>query len=129
MKTLLKQLIFSKYVLVNKIILEQRMKEKGMCGKFGNWLHNFLSGREQHVIANNVKYFATEVTICVPQGKVLGPLLFLLLLDSISDINISGVIRPLLMTKEQKSNKKQKRTWKHSKMILKSYSNDNQRTI
>jgi hypothetical protein len=60
-----------------------------------------LSGREQHVIANSVKYFATEVTICVPQGTVLGPLLFLLLIDSISDINISGEIRPLLMTQEQ----------------------------
>ena len=45
------------------------------------------------MIANNVKSFATEVTSGVPQGTVLGPLLFLLLIDSISDINISGVIR------------------------------------
>ena len=69
------------------------MKDKGICGNLGIWLHNFLSGRVQHVIANNVKSFATDVTSGVPQGTVLGPLLFLLLIDSISDINISGVIR------------------------------------
>ena len=78
---------------VDKGILGKRMKEKGICGKLGIWLHNFLSGRVQHVITNNVKSFATEVTSGVPQGTVLGPLLFLLLIDSISDINISGVIR------------------------------------
>ena len=99
MKTLLKQLIFSKYVLVNKRILEQRMKEKGMCGKLGIWLHDFLSERVYYVIPNNVKSFATEVTSGVSQGTFLGPLIFLLLIDIISDINISGVIRPLLMTK------------------------------
>ena len=55
---------------VDKGILGKRMKDKGICGKF-----------------------ATEVTSGVPQGTVLGPLLLLLLIDSISDINISGVIR------------------------------------
>ena len=78
---------------VDKGILCQRIKEKGICGKLGIWLHNFLSGRVQHVIANNVKSVATEVTSGVTQGTVIGPLLFLLLIDSISDINISGVIR------------------------------------
>ena len=78
---------------VDKGILCQRMKDKGICGNLGIWLHNFLSGRVQHVVANNMKSFATEVTSGVPQGTVLGPLLFLLLIDSISDINISAVIR------------------------------------
>ena len=42
MKTLLKQLMFSKYVLVNHGILGQRMKEKEICGRLGIWLHNFF---------------------------------------------------------------------------------------
>ena len=57
------------------------------------WLHNFLSGQVQHMIENNVKSVATEVTSGVPQGTVLGHLLFLIFIDRISDINIRGVIR------------------------------------
>ena len=42
---------------VDKGIVCQRIEEKGICGKLGIWLNNFLSGRVHHMIANNVKYF------------------------------------------------------------------------
>ena len=73
-------------------ILCARMREKGIHGKLGVWIHNFLSDRKQFIIANNVKSQQSEVISGVPQGTVMGPLLFLMLIDSIGEIDISGVL-------------------------------------
>ena len=45
------------------------------------------------VIANNVMSRRIEVTSRVPQGSILGPLLFLLVIDSITDLNLNCDIR------------------------------------
>ena len=48
------------------------------------WIHNFLSNRQQCVAANGITSSEAQVRSCVPQGSVLGPLLFLI---HISNIN------------------------------------------
>ena len=55
----------------------------------GQWLHSFLNEREQIVIANGVKSKESFVKSGVPQGTVLGPILFLILISDI-DNNISS---------------------------------------
>ena len=64
-----------------------------ITGKLGNWLLSFLSNRNHFVrILGGVSSDGSELS-GVPQGTVLGPLLFLVLLSNISsDINHSSVV-------------------------------------
>ena len=77
---------------VDKGILCHKMKRMGIHGKLGIWLHNFLTNRNQAVIANGIKSRISEIRSGVPQGTVLGPLLFLILINDIDqDITNSSV--------------------------------------
>ena len=67
-------------------------RRKGICGKMGEWIANSLIDRYQAVIANNTISDTRKVMSGVPQGLVLGLLLFLLLIDSISAENPYTII-------------------------------------
>ena len=69
------------------------LKERRIWGQLGTWLHNFLTGRWQQVVANGELSGASELISGVPQGSVLGPLLFLLIIDSLSQMIRSSLIK------------------------------------
>ena len=56
------------------------------------WIKHFLSERRQIVVINGVQSQCGAVNSGVPQGSVLGPLLFLIYLSDISDDVSSNVI-------------------------------------
>lgn len=76
---------FSKaFDTVDHGILLHKVRQLGITGKLGAWLHCFLTNREQTVAVAGMKSRSCLVVSGVPQGSVLGPLLFLI---HILDIN------------------------------------------
>ena len=66
--------------------------EKKIGGKVGIWLRDFLMGRTQRVIANGEASQISKMISGVPQGTVLGPVLFLLIIDSLGDLKLNATI-------------------------------------
>ena len=70
----------------------EQVKQFGMSGCITTWIEFFLIGRTQQVVVNGATSSSTIVTSCVPEGIVLGPLLFLLYINDPPD-NISTSAR------------------------------------
>ena len=60
------------------------IKSYKVCPLLINWIANFLQDRSQQVILNNTLSAPCHITSGVPQGSVLGPLLFLIYMDDIT---------------------------------------------
>lgn len=67
-------------------LLEKLEKEIGVTGKALAWLSSFLSGRSQKVRIDNEFSALLPVLFGVPQGSVLGPKLFGLYVNSLSNV-------------------------------------------
>ena len=64
-----------------------KIQSLGIGGNVIEWLRAWLIGRKQRVSVNNTKSDWTEVTSGVPQGSVLGPIMFIMYVDGMdSDI-------------------------------------------
>ena len=76
---------FSKaYDKVDHGILLHKLKAMGISGRIGRWIRNFLLQRKQQVLVSGHKSSISYLRSGVPQGSVLGPMLFLLFIGDIS---------------------------------------------
>jgi len=65
----------------HSILLQQLQRNFGLTGVVLRWLTSFLCGRAQQMIYNGRLSEIQRVRYGVPQGSVLGPLLFTIPLE------------------------------------------------
>ena len=70
---------------INHSILLHKLKSLSIGGKIGQWISNFLLDRTQKVVINGFQSNPSPVISGVPQGTILGPVLFLIYISDISD--------------------------------------------
>ena len=69
-----------------------KLEKYGITGNLLTWFQNYLTMRNQMVFVNGVYSSKKFISAGVPQGSVLGPLLFLIYINDISD-DLTGMAR------------------------------------
>ncbi len=66
--------------------LVKKLDELGIRGVANSWSNNYLHGRSQRVVYNGEYSAFKQIKFGVPQGSILGPLLFLCLLTDLPSV-------------------------------------------
>ena len=65
-------------------ILLQKLNHYGIRGRSLEWFTSYLSNRKQYVTVGGHSSTTRSITCGVPQGSILGPLLFLIYINDIA---------------------------------------------
>ena len=74
---------------VNHDILLRKLYKYGIRGTSFEWIKSYLSNRKQYVYFNQEKSTALKIICRIPQGSILGPILFLCYINDIAQVSDS----------------------------------------
>ena len=77
------------FPLENFFGLLDKLQDLGLDEHIRQWVKSYLTDRSQKVVVNGESSDPTHVVSGVPQGSVLGPLLFLVYIDGVTDLPLS----------------------------------------
>ena len=72
------------------ILIMRLEKTFGLCGPVLHWFKSYLKGRSQFVNIDSIKSSTSKIEFGVPQGSVLGPILFSLYTQPLSNVIVKN---------------------------------------